>query len=40
LTAAQLALAVPMSDTFVQLHADYYVIWNQERAAAKAVPAA
>lgn len=36
LTSSQLALAVPMGDTVVHLHADCYVIWNEERATAKA----
>jgi len=33
LTAAQLAMAVPVRDTFVRLHADCYMIWNEERIA-------
>ena len=40
MTAAQLVMAVPMADTFVYLHAGCYVIWNEERTAAKATPAA
>src|SRR5262245_26793479 len=40
MTAAQLVMAVPMADTFVYLHAGCYVIWNEERTAAKITPAA
>ena len=39
-TAAQLVMAVPMDNTFVYLHAGCYMIWNEERTAAKAAPAA
>src|SRR5262245_17358156 len=40
MTAAQLVMAVPRGDTFVYLHADCYMIWNEERTAAKVTPAA
>jgi hypothetical protein len=40
MTAAQLVMAVPRGDTFVYLHAGCYMIWNEERTAAKVTPAA
>lgn len=33
-------MAVPRGDIFVYLHAGCYMIWNEERTAAKAAPAA
>ena len=40
MTAAQLVMAVPMRDSFVYLHAGCFMIWNEERTAARITPAA
>ena len=35
LRAGQLVMMVPVRDAFVHLHADCYLVWNEERTAAR-----